>query len=246
MRNFLCAALALALPPLGAVAQPVVTNFTTSIYAVVTDPMALSFAADGTLYCGRDNSGSGGGSSDAVKISRVAPGGSPVTQFGNVAVAGPDAVIVDLAGMVSGTAGAVLLGGDAPGKISKIAPDGTVTTLFGPSSDYANPSGFAFDAGGRLIFTAYENGRGYVSSGGTPTRLFSWTHADLVEVDAANRIVVNSADETRLRRYTSSGALSHVNFATVKAARRWPAARAERGAWTSTPWALAGNCCTSA
>lgn len=236
MRNSILAAIALALPPLGAEAQLVVTNFTSSVYAVVTDPMGLSFAADGTLYCGRDNSGSGGGSSDALKISRVAPGGSPVTQFGNVAVADPDAVIVDLAGAVSGTAGAVLVGGDAPGKISKISPDGTVTTLFGPSADYANPSAFAFDASGRLLFTAYDSGRVYVSSGGTPVLLFALSHVNRVAVDAAARIVVNSDDETRLRLYTSSGALSNANFATVKSGT--PLARGAGGAWGADIYAV--------
>jgi hypothetical protein len=46
MKNLLIplAAIALADP---AFAQPVVTNYTTSIYAVAPDPQALSFAADG-------------------------------------------------------------------------------------------------------------------------------------------------------------------------------------------------------
>ena len=101
MKRPLLTALAWTLPLAGALAQPSVTNFTASVYALVKDPMSLAFAADGTLYVGRDNSGSGGGSSDAVKIHRVAPGGSPVTEFGNVAVADPDVVAVDLAGVVA-------------------------------------------------------------------------------------------------------------------------------------------------
>jgi hypothetical protein len=154
-----------------AVAQPVVTNYTTSVYAFVPDPLALSFAADGTLYVGRDNSGSGGGSGDAVKIHRVALGGSPVTEFGNDTIPDPDAVIVDEAGLVSGTAGAVLVGGavsGSSGRVSKIAPDGTVTDLFGTSTLYDNPTGFAFDAAGRLFFTTYGNGRVYRADGGAP------------------------------------------------------------------------------
>ncbi|HOK77782.1 MAG TPA: hypothetical protein PLW35_08685, partial [Verrucomicrobiota bacterium] len=54
----------LAIPltlPFAAHAQPIVTYFTTSVYAVLRDPVRLSFAPDGTLYAGRDASGSGDG-----------------------------------------------------------------------------------------------------------------------------------------------------------------------------------------
>ena len=226
----------LALSPSTVFAQPVVTNCTTSIYAVVPDPESISFGADGALYAGRDNSGSGGGYSDAVKIHRVAPGGAPVAPFGNAAVTDPDALIVDVAGVVSGVAGSVLVGGDSPGKISRITPDGTVTTLFGPSSDYANPSGFAFDLSGRLLFTTYDNGRVYASSGGAPVLLFALAHCNYLEVDAQNRIVVNSADETRLRLYTAGGVLSNANFAAVKAGT--PLARARGGVWGADIYAV--------
>ena len=40
--------IALALSLASAIAQPIVKDATTSVYAVVTDPMSLSFAADGT------------------------------------------------------------------------------------------------------------------------------------------------------------------------------------------------------
>jgi hypothetical protein len=228
--------LALALSLGGAIAQPIVKDATTSVYAILTDPMSLSFAADGTLYVGRDNSGSGGGSADAVKINRVPPGGGLGSAFGSVAVRDPDVVIADVAGTVSGTAGTVLVGGDSPGVISRITPDGTVSTLFGPSSDYANPSGFAFDLTGRFLFTAYESGRVYAATGGPPTLLFSLVHADYLVADALNRIVINCADETRLRLYTSAGVLSNANFATVKAGT--PLARALGGRWGTDIYAV--------
>lgn len=73
-----------------------------------------------------------------MKVHRVAVGGWPVTEFGDLAISDPDALIVDAAGAVSGTPGAVLVGGIHPGgmtgKIVQIAPDGTVTTLFGPDA----------------------------------------------------------------------------------------------------------------
>ena len=126
-----------------AVTNPVVVCATTTLYANVTDPFKLAFAPDGTLYVGRDNVGSGGTHGDAVKIHRVAPGGSPVTEYGNVAIADPDAVGFDALGIVSGTPGAVLVGSATSGlgaTISKINTNGVVTTLFGGiQTNMANP-----------------------------------------------------------------------------------------------------------
>src|SRR5215510_12230037 len=114
MRRALCARSLLgilAFLPAGALADPVVPGFVVTTYADVTDPTALSFASDGTLYVGRDASGSGGGSGDAVKIHRIGPGGAPVEEFGNAALFDPDGAPVDESGTVPGTAGAVLVGG---------------------------------------------------------------------------------------------------------------------------------------
>ncbi|MCU0779662.1 MAG: hypothetical protein MUF04_01015 [Akkermansiaceae bacterium] len=65
---------------------------------------------------------------------------------------------MDESGVVSGVPGSVLVGGlTAPdaGKISRIAPGGTVSDLFGPSGLYNNPNCFAFDAFETLF---YANG----------------------------------------------------------------------------------------
>jgi len=123
----LLAALALALLLAGAQAQPVVPGATTSIYASVPQPITLGFAPDGTLYVGYNPDDT----FNAYKIHRVGPGGSPVTPFGNAGIVDPDALIVDVAGTVSGTPGSVIVGGYVDvtrGKISKIASDGTVST----------------------------------------------------------------------------------------------------------------------
>ncbi len=105
-------------------------NATTTIYARVTDPVRLSFAPDGTLFVGRDNSGSGGENDDAVKIHRIGPGGAPVEEYGNTTISDPDAVFYDATGQFSGTPGAVLVAGTQAtsllGKISKIMPDGAI------------------------------------------------------------------------------------------------------------------------
>src|SRR5262245_62737270 len=123
---------------------PSVPGYQVSVYSSVTDPMRLSFdRATGTLYAGRDNSGSGGGNADPVKIHRIAPGGSPVTEYGTTAVRDPDAVLVDSAGTASeGAAGSVIVGGVDPfgnnGVLTAIRPDQSVVTIDGPSASYDN------------------------------------------------------------------------------------------------------------
>ncbi|MCX6925353.1 MAG: hypothetical protein NT154_19405, partial [Verrucomicrobia bacterium] len=187
------AALALTLPLAGVMAQPVVPSATTTKYATVLGPRELSFGADGALYTGCDLSGTGGGGpADAVKIHRIGPGGSPVTEYGNVAIPDPDAVIVDRTGAISGIAGAVLVGGQTSpgiGQVARVALDGTVTALFGPSSLYNNPSAFAYDSLGRLLFTESAQGRIYRCDGGAPVLLFNLGDAYSIAVDATNRIV---------------------------------------------------------
>lgn len=236
----LTAALAL---PLTTQAAPMVTNFATSIYAVVADPIRIAFAPDGTLYAGRDASGSGGGSGDAVKIHRVAPGGSPVTEFGDLAISDPDALIVDVVGAVSGVPGAVLVGGVHPGgttgKIVRIAPDGTVTNLFGPNASILNPTHFIFDSAGRLLFTENNNGSVMVTTGGAPTNLFSLAGAAFIAEDVARRLVVSSSSDTALRLYSANGVLLSNNFAQAKTAS--PLACGPGGIWGTDLYAVAAN-----
>lgn len=238
--------LLLALPltlPFAASAQPIVTNFTSSVYAVVTDPVRLSFAPDGTLYAGRDASGSGGGYGATVKIHRIAPGGSPVVEFGNAGVSDPDALIFDAVGTVSGTPGAVLVGGvhndGSTGKIVKIAPDGTVTTLFGPNATLWNPTHFIFDSAGRLLVTENNNGRVLVTTGGEPTVLITLAGANYIAQDAAGRLAVSSSADGNLRLYNADGTLVNGTFATLKSAS--PLARGPGGLWGADLYAVAAN-----
>ncbi len=223
--------------------QPILKEATTSIYAVVPDPVRISFAADGTMYVGRDASGSGGGSGDAVKIHRVAPGGSPVTEFGNLAISDPDAVVVDVAGIVSGTPGSVLVGGVHPGgttgKIMKITPDGTVTTLFGPAEAILNPSHFIFDSAGRLLLAENSSGRVMVTTGGMPTNLFSQAGAAYVAEDATGRLVASSSSDGILRLFSQNGILLNASFATVRVSS--PLARGPGGIWGTDLYAVAAT-----
>jgi sugar lactone lactonase YvrE len=233
------------LGPFGvAFGQPIVTNAATSIYAVVIDPVRLAFAPEGTLFVGRDASGSGGGAGDAVKIHRVAPGGSPVTEYGNDPIPDPDALIVDVAGAVSGTPGAVLVGGVVSnplgqGRISKIAPDGMVTTLFGPSTSFYNPTDFIFDSSGRLLFTENNDGKVMVTTGGVPTNLISLAGAAYLVEDAAGRLVVSSSSDTTLRLYSTNGVLLNGNLAQAKTGS--PLARGRGGIWGTDLYAVAAD-----
>ncbi|MBI4323642.1 MAG: immunoglobulin domain-containing protein, partial [Chloroflexi bacterium] len=212
-------------------AQPAVPNATTTIYARVTDPQSLSFAPDGTLFVGRDKSGSGGGSLDAVKIHRIAPGGSPVTEFGNVAIADPDAVAYDVFGEISGTAGGVIVGGatGSGGRLSIISPDGTVTTLFGPSSSMVNPGDFVFDSAGRLLFVGGD-AKVWVMTNATPGVLISGlTEPSSIAVDSLGRILVSQVNETRVQLYSATGASIINTFVRTEAGA--PLALGPGGFW---------------
>lgn len=232
----------LALVRTPVLAQPVVTNATTAIYATLGEPVLLSCASNGTLYCGR-NSGDGAA---AYRIYRVDRGGSFAGEFGDLPIPDPDAVIADESGIISGAPGSVLVGGVhsnplSQGKISRITPAGAVTTLFGPTTDFHNPTAFAFDGPGRLLFTDYNLGRVMVTTGAAPVPLFSLSHPQHIEIDAAGRIAVTSGDEPRLRLYTSAGVLSNANFASVKTAS--PVARGPGGKWGTDLYVIstAGN-----
>lgn len=244
MKTHLLPALTLALiaaAPASA-AEPLVFGTGHGVYATVTDPMLLAFDADGTLYCGRDASGSGGNSGAAVKIHRIAPGGSPVTEFGDLAIKDPDALVVDVTGAFTGTPGAVIVGGvdnaTNLGTLWKITPEGTVSAWFGPSSSFRNPSGFDIDQAGRLLFTDYNAGSVQVTGGETPTVLFPLTQASRLTVDALDRIVVSAGGQSQLRLYSSDGSLLNASFAAAKDA---PLTRGPGGWWGTDIYAVAGN-----
>ena len=206
----------------GAMAEPVVPGAAVTVYATVTDPVSLAFDAAGYMYVGRDNSGSGGGNGDAVKIHRVSPGGSPVIEYGASAILDPDAVIVDVDGLF-GDAGAVVVGGfisiATGGHITRILPDQSVVPLFGPTKSWENPSWFVFDLDGRMLFSNFANPGNtppgiYQSTGGTPTALALTTmNPRSIAVDSLNRIFITHTDGT-IKLYDETGALLNGAFAT--------------------------------
>lgn len=203
-------------------AIPSVTNCNTTVYTNVADPVKLVFAPDGTLFVGRDNSGSGGSPSDAVKIHKVATNATSKVEFGNSALADPDAVGYDAVGLVSGTPGAVLVGGAAGGSgatISKITPAGVVSTLFGGVITTANnPGEFLFDAGGRVYISDTSLHRVLTTaSSAAPTVLCVSTGAYALAFDVSNRLAVGSFDLPRIQLFSTNGTLLVTNFATIRA-----------------------------
>jgi hypothetical protein len=189
-----------------ALALPAVPGANVVVYASVTDPIRLAFDPVGVLYVGRDNSGSGGGAGDAVRIHRVGQGGSPVVEYGNSSIVDPDALVVDVNGDI-GSAEAVIVGGQISnllgGHITEVASDETVAEIFGPDpATWHNPADFVLDSGGRLLFTNAANlgtsPRGlYQSSGGSPTALVtSASHLITIALDPVGRIFVTASDGT--------------------------------------------------
>jgi hypothetical protein len=202
--------------------EPLIPNVRLAIaqYATVTDPMQLAFAPDGTLFAGRDNTGSGGTTADAVKIHRIGPGGVPVVEHGNAAIDDPDAVAFDATGGISGVAGSALVGhrSAARGFISAVRPDQTVAAVFGPSTQFGNPGTLKIDRNGRLLFSeGMVAPRGiWASSGGSPALLLSLPGGALpihFAFGADNRIFI-SDEFGVLRIYDSNGALLNGSLAT--------------------------------
>jgi hypothetical protein len=214
-------------------AEPSVPQATTTIYARVPDPTRMAFAPDGTMYVGRDNSGSGGAWDDPVKIFRVGPGGTPASEYGSAAISDPDAVAYDANGSASGIPGAVLVAGhdykSISGKVVAIRPGQTITTLYGPTAFTFNPNVFAYDLNGRLLFSDDEGGKVWIMTNGVPSVLFNLAGALHLAADSLNRLVVGVSGTQTLRLYTSAGTLLTNAFAMVAADS--PLARGHGGFW---------------
>jgi hypothetical protein len=173
-------------------------EYSISVYANVPEPMKLSFAPDGSLYVGRQ-----GGD----RIHRVAPGGSPVTEYGPPMV-DPDAVLVDQNGRIGGRPRSVLVGGG--GVLAAIFPNQSASVVFRGGFDVDD---MKFDRRGRLIFSD-DAPRVLVSSGGPPTVLFPTpSRPGSLAIDMRNRIYVALGDGT-IRIYNPDGTLANSAFAT--------------------------------
>ena len=197
---------------------PTVWGAEATVHSAVTDPMQIAFAPDGTLFCGRDAIGSGGTNSQSVRIHRTPPGGGAAVEFGAIPIPDPDAVVVDVQGILSGVPGSVLVGGQTDasgdtGQIVAIRPDQTVVTVFGPSTLWKDPQDMAFDSTGRLV--VIDRIRREIrtwSPGETGLTLLvddlpaNPTHLTIGWLD---RIFVSLLDGT-IRRFDSDGSNEHI------------------------------------
>lgn len=195
-----------------------VTGATVASYASVPGPVRLAFAADGTLYCGRDVAYSG--TVTPQFLTRVAPGGSPVQQYGLTATPDPDLALVDETGSVSGVAGSVLAGGikiaNTTGSISAIRPNGSVVELW-TSTQWVNPTEMKIDASGRLLFTDQVSRGIWQSSGGAaPTLLFTMPSGatPFFLAIAPDQSLFVSDNAGRVRSFSPTGTLLNGNVAS--------------------------------
>lgn len=207
----------------GIAAAQTVTGATVSLYAsAVPGPIRLAFAADGTLYCGRDSVYSG--TATPQFVTRIGAGGAPVTTFGASPTTDADALVVDASGSASGVPGSVLVGGiktgNTVGAIRAIRPNGTVVELWS-SSQWVNPVEMKFDASGRLLFTDQVSRGIWQSVGGAaPTLLCTLPGSATpyyLAIAPDQRIFVGDS-VGRIRIYSPTGALLNGNFASLPSA----------------------------
>lgn len=172
---------------------PEMPGFVVEEYASLSVPVFISFdPSTGVLYAGNGTNGTG-----VDFVYRVGVGGSPVEFYGDSAVSDPDTVLFDQLGTVS-IAASVLIGGNCGGGVGcvwAIHPDQSVHLIFGPNTQFRNPTGMAFDSAGRFIFGNLNSGNVTVSeSGEEPTVLFTLSPlgvSDLI-VDDADRIITGT------------------------------------------------------
>lgn len=211
-------ALTAAATLLATVGAQTVTGATVTSYASVQGPLRLAFASDGSLYCGRDSVYTG--TATPQFLSRVAPGGSPVQQYGQATTPDPDVAVVDGAGSVSGIAGSVLTGGikvaNTTGSISAIRPDGSVVELW-TSMQWVNPVDLKIDAFGRLLFTDHVSRGIWQSVGGAaPTLLFTMPNSatpNFLAIASDQSLYVGDS-VGRIRQFSPTGTLLNGNVAT--------------------------------
>jgi hypothetical protein len=206
-------ALLISLP---AMAQ-VVPGFIVEDYAYVADPVNLTIAPDGVMYTGRDNTGSGGTTGDAVKIHRIGVGGAPVVEYGVAPLSDPDAVLFDAYGWIADTPGSVLVAGAVHGglpiisHVSGIRPDETIQDIFATTT-IVNPNYLMFDGTGRLLIIG-DLGDVWQTTGAEPTHLFDMPVPSFATLNA-NDDVYSAGNDGVIRIYDSFGTLIDDSFVT--------------------------------
>lgn len=194
-----------------------VPGFDVQVYAQVTDPIRIDFAPDGSIYCGRDNTGSGGGNSDALRLYRVGPCAVDVTLFSNTAITDPDTVVFDTTGSYTGIANSVVVGSfisGSSGRLTAVRPDGSITSVYNGTL-VSNPADMLFNAAGKLIVCdANANRVVRFDTINTTTVLFSHVGVILLSADPAGNLYTMSTAGA-IQSHTSTGTVLNATLANI-------------------------------
>ena len=213
--------------------QAVSPDFTITAFATVIKPVDLAFDGSGNLFVGRQGSGA-----SAERIYKVSPDGLTVTEFGDP-IPDPDAVIVDIDGVI-GASGSVLVGGigsiGTGGHITLISPDGlTTSTLVATSSETidgpSNPQQFAFTAAGELVWGNCDNPPrtyGTVSAlvGGVVQPVADAQTGicyDGIAISSDGHMFLTDLDGGNVLKFSPNGDLLDANFVTGLRQPQWMA-----------------------
>lgn len=201
------------------------TGFTASdLVTNLPRPVGLTLDDAGNLYAGFDGPNDGDVSFQSI---RKIPLGTPSawSPFGGT-TPDPDAVLFDAAGHF-GSVGSVLVGGIESlnsGRISQIAPNGTATILL-QNQGLGNPNHLAFDSTGRLFVANTRPSSGKTPNNvlvidGSGVNVFATFDFDTegvpggIAVDKNDNVYVALGLGNRIAKFSSSGALIDLNFAT--------------------------------
>ncbi|MBI5864508.1 MAG: PEP-CTERM sorting domain-containing protein [Planctomycetes bacterium] len=198
-----------------AASAQVVPGRTVEFYAAVDRPVEMAFDPLGTMYVGRSILGTG---SDPTRIHRIGYGGGPVVEFGPVQV-DPDAVLFDVTGAFSGVVGGVMVAGHttntpvSDGELRVIAPDESLSVIFGPSGGLNNPNDLEYDSTGRIVTADDEDNQVWALTPGGGGSLLFTLPADngVVEIGPGDRIYTAAVDGT-VRIHNPDGSVFNGSF----------------------------------
>ena len=147
--------------------QPEVLGFNVTKYADVPAPDSIAFSPDGALYVAPVQ--------NFTRIYRIAPGGSPVEQYGDTTLGDSffRGIAFDASGAIAGVAGSVLVGDGSD--LVAILPDQTTVPLLSiPEPDKIIE--LAFDRATRLLVTSSGATAEFAMwvTTGDPNTMYQW------------------------------------------------------------------------
>lgn len=199
------------IPSIASAQQMLNPTFEVHTYASnVPNPFILSFEPSGILYVGQDTS------LLTATVHQVFPNGA-VVPYGPDWV-DPDGVLFAPSGFQLAPPGSLLVANgllNGTGRIDTILPDQSTINLL--SMSMSNPTDMVLDGSGRLLIANFidttQTGNVLVSTGGTPTVLFSLPARPLsIELDRNENIFTATFDDGVIRIHASDGAIINGNL----------------------------------